>query len=239
MDRNYTKRMEAKLINDIAEINRRLAFNLWYLANVKSTPQGLSPRLVLPQKRSGEIRISEQESRVLYCGILNTLNYYYSIETPTEEVYQQTGQIAISASSDLSIYVYEKDFQKVANVEFKAHNPDEKQIRKDIEKLIREGIPGNWFHTLKNIDSGTLRSLFQKFINAFTNLSNIAGNNSVSIYFCFCVLEKKWACAKHFLYDSSQGDLASYAEEFFNLRYFVKSRRIQVQEENGWQIFSA
>ncbi len=151
----------ADVMNDIFEINHRLSFNLWYLTDVKSNPQGLSPRLILPKKRSGEIRISEQESRILYCGLLNTSNYYYSIETPTEEVYQQTGKTSQSASSDLSLYGYDgKDFKKVANVEFKAHNPVTEQIRKDIEKIIKEGITGNWFHTLKSINRGTLPSLF-------------------------------------------------------------------------------
>ena len=121
----------ADTMNDIFEINHRLSFNLWYLTDVKSDPQGFSPRLILPKRRSGEIRISEQESKILYCGLLNTLNYYYSIETPTEEVYQQTGKTSQSASSDLSLYGYDgKDFKKVANVEFKAHNPDKLNIQK-------------------------------------------------------------------------------------------------------------
>jgi len=72
----------ADIMNDLFEINHRLSFNLWYLTDVKSNPQGLSPRLILPKKRSGEIRISEQESRILYCGLLNTLNYPLCHMTP-------------------------------------------------------------------------------------------------------------------------------------------------------------
>ncbi len=67
---------QQQTIKNIIEINRRVCFNLWNIANVNSSLSGLSPRLILPQKRSGEIRISEQESRVLYCAILNTLNYF-------------------------------------------------------------------------------------------------------------------------------------------------------------------
>jgi len=33
----------ADVMNDIFEINHRLSFNLWYLTDVKSNPQGLSP----------------------------------------------------------------------------------------------------------------------------------------------------------------------------------------------------
>jgi hypothetical protein len=92
---------QRQIVRDILEINRRVCFNLWNVANVNSRLEGLSPRLILPQRGSGDIRVSEQESRVLYCGILNTLNYFYSIETPTEELYQQKGMTPTSASSDL------------------------------------------------------------------------------------------------------------------------------------------
>lgn len=93
-----------KLQQDIFEINRRVCSGLWDIADVNNIPSGLSPRLILPRKRDGNVRISEQEARILYCGILNTLNYYYSIETPTEKVYRQTGNKPVSASSDLSLY---------------------------------------------------------------------------------------------------------------------------------------
>jgi hypothetical protein len=230
----------ADIMNDIFEINHRLSFNLWYLTDVKSNPQGLSPRLIFPKWRSGEIRISEQESKILYCGLLNTLNYYYSIETPTEEVYQQSGKTSQSASSDLSLYEYDgKDFKKVANVEFKAHNPDKEQIRKDIEKIIKEGITGNWFHTLKNIDGGTLPSLFKKFIYSFKECSSlIDADKGVSMLFCFCVLDKKWACIKHFLYDSSKASFENYLDNFFSLDYFVKSGKIEVIDGKGWSLIS-
>ena len=92
------------MITDIFEINRRICFNLWDMVDVHIEPRGLSPRLILPEKRNNAIRISEQESRILYCGLLNTLNYYYSIETPTAQTFMLTGAKPISASSDLSLY---------------------------------------------------------------------------------------------------------------------------------------
>ena len=55
-----------EIIEDIFEINHRVSFNLWNIADIKHRPRGLSPRLVPPQRRSGAIRISEQESRILY-----------------------------------------------------------------------------------------------------------------------------------------------------------------------------
>ena len=228
------------IIDDIFEINRRLCFNLWSITDVKHKPEGLSPRLILPQKRSGEIRISEQESRFLYCGLINTLNYYYSVETPTTEEYQQTGQRPQSASSDLSLYIHDGHiFDKIANVEFKAHHPPQEQIRKDIEKLIREGDAGNWVHTLKNIDNQTLQTLFVKFIASINEFSEIVGENEVSIVFCFCVLDKKWACIKHFHYNSTKGEFKEYVNNFFDIRVEVEASDVVVNAETAWYVFKA
>lgn len=227
------------MMNELVEINRRLSTNLWYITDSKSSPNGLSPRLIFPQKRSEDIRISEQEARTVCCGILNTLNYYYSIETPTEEVYQQTGQKPLSASSDLSLWVYDNGtFNKKVNVEFKAHNPPLEHIRKDIEKLVREQTPGNWHHTLKNIDSGTLPSLFQKFINSFVTLQSSIVNFNISILFCICVIEKKWACMKVLEYsDSVDVAFDKYLNDFFELGYHIKSGQIVIDNNNEWMVF--
>ena len=92
------------VIDDVLEINRRLFYDLWHIANASCVPSGLSPRLILPKKRTEDIRISKQEARFLYCSLLNNLNYFYSVKTPTEEVYIQKGQTTQSAASDLSLY---------------------------------------------------------------------------------------------------------------------------------------
>jgi len=226
-----------QVISDIFEINRRVCFNIWDMADVHSEPRGLSPRLILPENRNKDIRISEQESRILYCGLLNTCNYYYSIETPTEKTYMQTGTKPMSASSDLSLYQHDKGaFKKVMNVEFKAHNPPFKHIKKDIEKLVREDIPGNWFHTLRNTHSKTLPVLFEKFSRSLKYFNQITDNKTISILFSFCVIKKRWACMKHFFRDQGQGDYAPFVDEFFRLNHKVENGKMQVLDENGWTI---
>lgn len=230
------------IIEDILEINRRLCFNLWSITDVTQKPKGLSPRLILPQKRDKEIRVSEQEARFLFCGLLNSLNYFYSVETPTTEEYQQTGQTALSARSDVSLYVSANDdrpFRKVANVEFKAHNPPQEQIKKDVEKLIKENIVGNWIHTLKNIDHQTLPKLFDKFIAAISECAEMVREREVSMVFCFCVLERKWACIKYFHFDSSTSKFEVYVRRFFDLKVGVDAGVVVVNAETGWRVFEA
>jgi len=239
------------IVKDLIEINRRLSYDLWNVSCFNKKPSGLSPRLIFPVKRTNEeIRISEQEARILYCNILNNLNYFYSIETPTNETYQQTGNTPLSALSDLSIYTYinkdnknnnkdneenKKNFEKMANVELKAHNPATKDISKDIEKIIKEGLEGNWFHILKNIDKGTLPSVFDKFIFSLKEHSN--KGSKISILFCVCILEKKFSIIKYFKWNKNDGNLIRYLDKFFVLSH-VKNRNINEQKkllrDNNW-----
>lgn len=230
-----------KLISDISEINRLVSFELWHLANVQCSPRGLSPRLIVPQKRSGKLRISEQEARFLYCGVLNTLSYYYSVETPTERRFRLSGSTSLSARSDVSLYLLKRaGLEKVANVEFKARNSSQRGIQKDIQKLVREGLPGNWFHLLGDINSKTLHSLFNKFCVSFQNLKRIINRpKSTSVLFCFCVLQKRWACLKHFEYLSSERNLNEYINRFFQLDYRVSRRRVEIDNPHGWTLIFA
>jgi hypothetical protein len=166
------------------------------------------------------------------------LNYFYSVETPTEKLYSQKGQTELSASTDLSIYTFEDNkFEKLMNVEFKAHNPAKEHIRKDIEKLIKEDIPGNWFHLLKNIDSKTLPSLFEKIADSLKMHFSDSEKRELSIVLSFCVLDKKWACMKHFQYDRPSHNFDEHVDDFFNLKYAISAGAVEVSHKAGWKIF--
>ena len=62
---------------------------------------------------------------------------------------------------------------RASHIECKSHNPTSDSIAKDIEKLCGEQNVNPtldchaWFHLLKNQDSGTLTSLFEKFKDGF------------------------------------------------------------------------
>ena len=132
--------------NDLIEMNRRVSYTLWNAVSPNKTPAGLSPRLIFPELRGGNIRISEQEARLLWCTMLQDTSYYYSVEAPTTETYVQTGTKPQGARTDVALYrSCETGLKRVANIEFKAHNATQGQIRKDLEKLLREEITGNWF----------------------------------------------------------------------------------------------
>lgn len=99
-------------------------------------------------------RVSEQELRFIFVEKFNEYFknnnnklYFYSIETPTRKSYvfdeNQSGpkveDNGVSARIDLVIMTKDAgEFKRVALIEFKAHNPDVNDYRKDICKLINE-----------------------------------------------------------------------------------------------------
>ena len=119
--------------------------------------------IVFPKyKNNEEIRVSEQELRFVFVEKLNQNicddnKYYYSVETPTGKSYvfdednggpkvvSQTDEEknennkGVSARIDLVIMAKDAgNFKRIALIEFKAHNPDVNDYRKDICKLINE-----------------------------------------------------------------------------------------------------
>ena len=202
--------------NDLLEINRRVASSLWNVGSSTHPPSGLAPRLVFPDYRSGDIRVSEQEARLLWCGALQQTSYYYAVEAPTTESYIQTGQTALSARTDVAIYtVNNNSLQRVANVEFKANSPQPEQIRKDLEKLIREKLCGNWFHLLSASNSGTMPNLFGKFIVAFEQCNEHVLHD-LDIVFSFCILRQKQLFSRRFQSTHANGSIQQYVQNFFS-----------------------
>ena len=251
------------LLSDIFEINRRLTNDFWHLKSVHDEPHELSPRLICPEKRDKKVRISEQEAKTLYISILNGLNYYYSVETPTSEGYIQKGKKPQSGNTDLSLYKFDynmKEFIKAVNVEFKKSPVAEENIRKDIEKLIRERTDGAWIHTIENANSNNIHVLFDKMKSALKSCKDISclknansflgksNDNSkivknVSIVFYFYCIECRWACMKHFIfsdfkYDNIEAGFLAYIDNFFKIDYKLEDKGkynvIKIINRNDW-----
>jgi hypothetical protein len=187
--------------------------------------QCLAPRLVFPEYRSSDIRVSEQEARHLWCDALQETSYYYAVEAPTTEGYIQTGVTARSARTDVAVYTLNNSkLQRVANVEFKAGTPEPEKIRKDLEKLIREKLCGNWFHLLTSSNGNTMQSLFRKFITAFDQCSEYVLHD-LDFVFSFCILRQKLIYSRKFQFAYSAESNRQYAQEFFS-------------DVDGWTVIS-
>lgn len=211
-----------QLIDELIEIDQQISHKLWNLADAHSKPTGLSPRVIYPIRGGKTVRVSEQETRIVCCGVLDNLSLYYSIETPTEKTYRQSGKKAIRARTDLTIYTFDgQSLHRAINVEFKGPQAKKEDVGKDIEKLVREGCFGGWFHILRNSNRGTFRSLFSKFQYGFIEYPKLFSpeefsSKRISILFCFCVLAKQHAYMRHFLYEPSQDGYEEYVTSFLN-----------------------
>lgn len=153
-----------------------------YANNKENSPkkEAIGSRLVFPHYstnyRNGETRISEQELRfifveqfITYCDD-NNLEWYYSVETPTEKKYSFTNnnprcsEDGQSAMIDLTIH--DENFNRIAIIEFKALNPKRFCFEKDFVKLSSEtegtDILPYFIMMIKSSDQETLKSIASK-----------------------------------------------------------------------------
>jgi len=166
--------------------------------------------LIFPQYRKKDKRISEQELRLVLINLHEQFShpgFYYSVETPTLEEYSFSGKGKRSAASDLSFY---HNDEKVLNIELKAHNPEQEAIDKDIEKLVSEDCNGAWIHILKNEDSGTVKTLFEKFEKSFRKFNH----SKKPISFHILILESQTLLSR-----KGKEKENDYSNNIFNIDY--------------------
>ena len=144
--------------------------------------------LRFPRKRDGSLRISEQEAKHLFVQHIRAdRQFCYSVETPTTQTYRQKGNSEMSARIDLSLVG--PSGQPLVNIELKAHHCAVENIRKDLEKLVRENTTGVWFHTLERGDPGRVETLFGTFRMAFRQLSAHLQTSKKSYLINVCSLD--------------------------------------------------
>lgn len=176
-------------------------------------------------------RISEQELRFLFVKKLldSQSDYYYSVETPTQEKYQFTGvRKFISGNIDLCLYKREgQEYRRCHLLEFKNKNGTEKGIKKDFEKLLTEpAARENYFiHLIEKADSGTYKSLLEKYHSCVQTVIKKIGKKKdmpfLSVFIC-CLQHGK---AYKYTFSPPGMDFPSEIEkwEFF---YSIEEERI-------------
>jgi len=147
--------------------------------------------LTFPDKRNNPLRVSEQESRVLITQWLERRGCYFSVETPTTQTYQQTGDRELSARTDITAYSSDFPLRRVLNIELKAGMPGVEEFRKDFEKLLREGAPGFWFHTLGTANDRTWRTFEEKVLAGLELAKAYITPMVPALHFAVCVLESR------------------------------------------------
>ena len=173
--------------------------------------------IVFPKyKNNEEIRVSEQELRFVFVEKLNQNicddnKYYYSVETPTGKSYvfdednggpkvvsqtdEENNENNKGVSARIDLVIMAKDagnFKRVALIEFKAHNPDVNDYRKDICKLINEEWEDNpnclkYFIQIINVknEQRTWNNIENKKITAIDDLKEKKNIEYSIEYRCF------------------------------------------------------
>jgi hypothetical protein len=167
------------------QLSREVSESLWAVYHERSE----APFLIWPATRNDSTRISEQESKILITQWLERNGKFYSIETPTRERYSQSGNAAMSARIDVTVYGSRDAADRVLNMELKAGTASLEAFRKDFEKLLRESVPGLWFHTLTKASDATWRSIEGNIREALDRLDDLAEAADHSVHFAFCVLQ--------------------------------------------------
>ena len=98
-------------------------------------------RLVFPQKRDEQVRVSEQELRFLFVELFSkkcddSNNYYYSVETPTKSENCFSGDTEMSARLDMTIH--DKSGKRICLIEFKNNSGTPESHWKDFVKLAKD-----------------------------------------------------------------------------------------------------
>jgi hypothetical protein len=166
-------------------LSREVAAALWAVYHDRPD----APRLIWPSKRDDSTRVSEQESKILIAQWLDRNELFYSVETPTRKMYRQSGNADLSARIDVTVYGSRDPADRVLNVELKAGMPSLEGFRKDFEKLLREGVPGLWFHTLTKANERTWHSIEDKMHKALGRVREHAKAATHSVHFAFCILD--------------------------------------------------
>ena len=136
-------------------------------------------------QNKGKLRVSEQEMRFAFVEEMRSKypNWYYSVETPTDKKYLFKGEPCIvpeeeeggqSAQFDLTIYEDSKGDKVLAHIEFKAHNPDIHEMKKDFLKLAEDktvdtGIERVFIHLFESFKQKTYKSIMGKLEECKTN----------------------------------------------------------------------
>ena len=213
------------LIDELKSLSKIVSEKLWKMTDDHPS----RPHLIFPEYRDKRIRISEQESKIIFSNVLEQSRWFYSVETPTVKTYVQSGATPLSARTDISLYETPSPSSKLVNIELKAHNATKENLRKDLEKLLREELDGLWFHTLENCNSATLPRICEKFQEAFHDLREYFGGKRRSILFVFCVLETKELINKLIRIEGSKEEVWADIQKIFSETPAIKYVKVSPQ----------
>lgn len=220
------------------ETDRRL-WNAHHRREVGSLSEKPFSRLVFPAYANGKIRVSEQEARFAFVESVLESNFFYSVETPTSEKYRFSGEKRISAQTDFALH--DEESTRILNVEFKKGtdfgNENGITVHKDVQKLLRESMPGMWFHLVESVDSKTLEKVLDRLSSEFSKglrMSELSLDGECKVMlFHICVLRQGFSIHKKVNFSQ----YSNSHEDEFAFSYKVSRMQFQGSDKlNQWDI---
>lgn len=200
---------------------------------VVGSPTG---KLLFPEYRGGNLRVSEQEARFAFVEALAPGALTYSVEAPTSKLYKFTGKSPLSAQTDLAIH--DEAGARICNVEFKAKgvSPSAEKhfhIYKDLQKLMREPLWGLWFHLLEGVDNSTIRNLLTVFETQIERVKSehIGDIESPGLTIHICVLQHEFSLERDIPIDDGALDQLLYLD-----MQVSRSKLLSVNDTNEWTV---
>jgi hypothetical protein len=198
--------------------------------------------MIFPEKK-GKPRVSEQEARFAFVSILEKEKILYSVETPTVEKYNFSGETGSKRSASTDLTIFDENINKMMNIEFKSHGISMKsktqhKIEKDIEKLLREDVDGLWFHVFERVDTKTIGKLLSVFAKKIKYISSQKKDiKEKTICFHICVLSFGFSIFKC-VNIKSGGEPDRMLEENELRPPIIKVSKglVEISSENGWSI---
>jgi len=232
-------RLDSSAVREMCRETDRRLWNAYHWRKIGSRPAKPFSRLVFPSYANGNIRVSEQEARFAFLESILDGEFFYSVETPTDEQYQFKGDGSRAAQTDFT--VLSEDDVRILNVEFKKDididAKDGVDAYKDVQKLLRESASGMWFHLVESVNSATLGKILCRLCSEFSKglrapELNLGGNSKI-ILFHVCVLKQGFSIHKGVGFSQSSDS----HEAEFAFSYKVSRQRFNGSSNaNGWDI---
>jgi hypothetical protein len=198
-------------------------------------------RMIFPRYADGTIRVSEQEARFFFVHALEESPFLYSVETPTEKLYKQSGADASRASFDIT--VRDHGARPIANCEFKfggisPNRKERKLVAKDLEKLLRDPGDGLWFHLLEAVDNSTLSNILRTIEGELTVLldEHAMHIQPKTLTVHICILRHGFSIHRDFALHPELLDRTALHEAFSFAYKVTRNELIAYSESQGWRI---
>jgi hypothetical protein len=179
-------------MDNVKSIEKHIENSLREISKIykKNDSRHAQSRLIFPKKSNGKIRVSEQEARFLFVQeIEKQKEFYYSVETPTEEKFKgfakENPELAEDGRSGaVDVSLHNSSGEKLSHIEFKCKTLS-RGVKKDFLKLLVEKSETgqNYFiHIVEKFGSRTVKTNEKYYSEVLKSLEKTTKKSKLKIF---------------------------------------------------------